>query len=125
MRETRLNAIFSAVALLIQVMKTSPLLYGLFVVSPRRKDECDGDSTELEDSSEEDRRQAQRLPMATPQPEPTPPGSRGQNAPASMSGLAAVAQQRGMTQRELEEFLMPAAKRAQTWSFEAARSQEV
>ncbi|KAJ5833393.1 hypothetical protein N7474_001704 [Penicillium riverlandense] len=73
---------------------------------PRRKDERDGDSTELEDSSEEDRRQAQRLSKAAPRSKPTPPGSRGQNAPGSMSGLAAVARQRGMTQRELEEFLM-------------------
>ncbi|KAJ5619362.1 hypothetical protein N7510_003346 [Penicillium lagena] len=73
---------------------------------PRRKDERDGDSTELEDSSEEDRRQARRLTMAAPPSGPTPPGSRGQNAPGSMSGLAAVARQRGMTQRELEEFLM-------------------
>jgi hypothetical protein len=73
---------------------------------PRRKDERDGDSTELEDSSEEDRRKAQRLSVAAPQSEPTPPGSRNQNAPVNMSGMAAVARQRGMTQRELEAFLM-------------------
>lgn len=84
---------------------------------PRRTNERDGDSTELEDSSEEDRRQAQRRSMAATQSEPTPPGSRGQNAPGSMSGLAAVARQRGMTQRELEEFLMmpPGGRKPGLW----------
>ncbi|KAJ5689519.1 hypothetical protein N7462_003911 [Penicillium macrosclerotiorum] len=71
---------------------------------PRRRGAHDGDSTELEDSSEEDRHQ--RAPVvAAPLPNRTPPASRDKNAP-NMSGFAAVARQRGMSQRELEEFLM-------------------
>lgn len=72
---------------------------------PRRQGAHDGDSTELEDSSEEDRRPAPRPLVATPAVV-TPPTSRGKDAQPSMSGMAAVARQRGMTQRELEEFLM-------------------
>ncbi|KAJ5104946.1 hypothetical protein NUU61_002293 [Penicillium alfredii] len=72
---------------------------------PRRKGAHDGDSTELEDSSEEDRRQQSQPIVAAPL-EPTPPGSRDTNTGHGMSGMAAVARQRGMTQRELEEFLM-------------------
>jgi hypothetical protein len=37
---------------------------------------------------------------------PSSPGARGNKAPQSMSGMAAVAKQRGMTQRDLEEFIM-------------------
>lgn len=72
---------------------------------PRRHGAHDGDSTELEDSSEEDRRPAPR-PLVAPAAVVTPPTSRGRDSQPSMSGLAAVARQRGMTQRELEEFLM-------------------
>lgn len=72
---------------------------------PRRQDADDGDSTELEDSSEEDRRPAPRFVVAPPVTV-TAHTSRGRDAQANMSGLAAVARQRGMTQRELEEFLM-------------------
>ncbi|KAJ5176651.1 uncharacterized protein N7482_002528 [Penicillium canariense] len=71
---------------------------------PRRQGAYDGDSTDLEDSSEEER-QLQAAALAAHQPVSTPPGSRGKHAP-NMSGFAAVAKQRGMSQRELEEFLM-------------------
>lgn len=73
---------------------------------PRRQGAHDGDSTELEDSSEEDRQPAPRPVVAAPVTI-SPPTSRGRDtAQPNMSGLAAVARQRGMTQRELEEFLM-------------------
>lgn len=73
---------------------------------PRRQGAYDGDSTELEDSSEEDSRAAPRPGAARPVTV-SPPTSRGRDtAQPNMSGLAAVARQRGMTQRELEEFLM-------------------
>lgn len=72
---------------------------------PRRRGTKDGDSTELEDSSEGERHQ-QAPRMVAPSIDPMPPRSRDQNAPPNMSGMAAVARQRGMTQRELEEFLM-------------------
>jgi hypothetical protein len=71
---------------------------------PRRQGADDGDSTELEDSSEEGTRQQAQQVLAS-RPMTSPPGSRGKNAP-SMSGMAAVAKQRGMSQRDLEEFLM-------------------
>ncbi|KAJ5354007.1 hypothetical protein N7541_006571 [Penicillium brevicompactum] len=72
---------------------------------PRRQGADDGDSTELDDSSEESpRQQAHRA--AAPVAIASPPRSRGKNAPQSMSGMAAVAKQRGMTQRDLEEFIM-------------------
>ncbi|KAJ6107844.1 hypothetical protein N7523_009167 [Penicillium sp. IBT 18751x] len=83
---------------------------------PRRQGAHDGDSTDLEDSSEEDRHaqaraqaQAQaprqgRL-VIPPRGDARPPRSRDHNAP-NMSGMAAVARQRGMSQRELEAFLM-------------------
>ncbi|KAJ5575912.1 hypothetical protein N7535_002838 [Penicillium sp. DV-2018c] len=71
---------------------------------PRRQGADDGDSTELEDSSEEGARQTAQ-PVLRSRPMTSPPGSRGKNAP-SMSGMAAVAKQRGMSQRDLEEFLM-------------------
>ncbi|CAG7929198.1 unnamed protein product [Penicillium olsonii] len=72
---------------------------------PRRQGADDGDSTELDDSSEESPRQhAQRGTAAAAIG--SPPRSRGKNAPQSMSGMAAVAKQRGMTQRDLEEFIM-------------------
>ncbi|KAJ5948795.1 hypothetical protein N7454_002102 [Penicillium verhagenii] len=74
---------------------------------PRRQGAHDGDSTDLEDSSEGERRQQSRL-VAAPtaaRVHPTPPASRDKNAP-NMSGMAAVARQRGMTQQELEEFVM-------------------
>ncbi|KAJ5146113.1 uncharacterized protein N7515_000677 [Penicillium bovifimosum] len=71
---------------------------------PRRQDADDGDSTELDDSSEEGTRQKPQ-PVLASRPMTAPPGSGGKNAP-SMSGMAAVAKQRGMSQRDLEEFLM-------------------
>ncbi|KAJ5709164.1 hypothetical protein N7493_010498 [Penicillium malachiteum] len=73
---------------------------------PRRMGAYDGDSTDLEDSSEEDRRQKSHAAAAAPRAQPARPVSRDQNASANMSGMAAVARQRGMTQRELEEFIM-------------------
>ena len=72
---------------------------------PRRKGARDGDSTDLEDSSEEERQHQAPL-LVTPRVGARPPGSRDQNAPPNMSGMAAVARQRGMSQRELEEFIM-------------------
>jgi hypothetical protein len=72
---------------------------------PRRQGADDGDSTELDDSSEEGTRQ-QTQRTAAPQSILTPPRSRGKNEPQSMSGMAAVAKQRGMSQRDLEEFLL-------------------
>ncbi|KAJ5735576.1 uncharacterized protein N7483_000701 [Penicillium malachiteum] len=72
---------------------------------PRRMGAYDGDSTDLEDSSEEDRRQKSHA-AAAPRAQPARPATRDQNANANMSGMAAVARQRGMTQRELEEFIM-------------------
>ncbi|KAJ5958462.1 uncharacterized protein N7479_005612 [Penicillium vulpinum] len=65
---------------------------------PRRQGADDGDSTELEDSSEEGARQHV-------QPTTSSFGSSGKSAP-NMSGMAAVAKQRGMSQRDLEEFIM-------------------
>ncbi|KAJ5182772.1 hypothetical protein N7492_000388 [Penicillium capsulatum] len=72
---------------------------------PRRQGAHDGDSTELDDSSAEEDRRRRSTPVAAAQPDPTPPGSRDQNV-TGMSGMAAVARQRGMSQRELEQFLM-------------------
>ncbi|KAJ5360497.1 hypothetical protein N7517_009688 [Penicillium concentricum] len=71
---------------------------------PRRQGADDGDSTELEDSSEESARQ-QAHPVLASQPTTSSPGSYGKNA-TNMSGMAAVAKQRGMSQRDLEEFIM-------------------
>lgn len=71
---------------------------------PRQQGIHDGDSTDLDDSSEEER-QVQAAAVAARRPDPAPPGSRDKTSP-NMSGFAAVAKQRGMTQRELEEFLM-------------------
>ncbi|KAF3395954.1 hypothetical protein F1880_006833 [Penicillium rolfsii] len=71
---------------------------------PRRQGIHDGDSTDLDDSSEEERQQ-QRAAVPVRQSNLVPPGSRDKNSPI-MSGFAAVAKQRGMTQRELEEFIM-------------------
>ncbi|KGO68953.1 hypothetical protein PITC_077820 [Penicillium italicum] len=71
---------------------------------PRRQGADDGDSTELEDSSEESARQ-QAQPVLASQTMASASGSRGKNAP-NMSGMAAVAKQRGMSQRDLEEFIM-------------------
>ncbi|KAJ5100466.1 hypothetical protein N7456_006518 [Penicillium angulare] len=80
---------------------------------PRRQGAHDGDSTDLDDSSEEERRQQSQyvpaVPVA-PRVVSTPPASRDQNAPPNMSGMAAVARQRGMSQRELEEFIMQPPK---------------
>jgi len=72
---------------------------------PRRQGARDGDSTELDDSSEDDRQHQARL-MVNPRVGARPPDSREQNARPNMSGMAAVARHRGMSQRELEEFLM-------------------
>lgn len=71
---------------------------------PRRQGIRDGDSTDLDDSSEEERQQ-QAAAVTARQSNLVPPGSRDKNSP-NMSGFAAVAKQRGMTQRELEEFIM-------------------
>lgn len=73
---------------------------------PRRRGTNDGDSTELEDSSEGERHQ--QVPRAAPSLlRPIPPRSQNQSTSSpNMSGMAAVARQRGMTQRELEEFIM-------------------
>ncbi|EPS34813.1 hypothetical protein PDE_09777 [Penicillium oxalicum 114-2] len=75
---------------------------------PRRQGMRDGDSTDLEDSSEDE----PRPPVAVPsvhRPNPTVPSAREKGAP-NMSGLAAVAKQRGMSQRELEEFMMQSSR---------------
>lgn len=73
---------------------------------PRRKGTNDGDSTELEDSSEGER-QPQPSRLIAPSINARRPRSRDQNPSSpNMSGMAAVARQRGMTQRELEEFIM-------------------
>lgn len=71
---------------------------------PRRQGADDGDSTELEDSSEESAQQ-QAHPVLASKSVLSSSGSRGKNAP-NMSGMAAVAKQRGMSQRDLEEFIM-------------------
>ncbi|KAJ5406278.1 hypothetical protein N7465_007562 [Penicillium sp. CMV-2018d] len=71
---------------------------------PRRQGADDGDSTELEDSSEESARQ-QAHPVLASKSVLSSSGYRGKNAP-NMSGMAAVAKQRGMSQRDLEEFIM-------------------
>ncbi|KAJ5381678.1 uncharacterized protein N7496_004106 [Penicillium cataractarum] len=71
---------------------------------PRRQGIHDGDSTDLDDSSEGER-QTQAAAVTAHRPNPAPPGSRDKTSP-NMSGFAAVAKQRGMTQRELEEFIM-------------------
>ncbi|QQK43294.1 woronin body major protein [Penicillium digitatum] len=71
---------------------------------PRRQGADDGDSTELEDSSEESAQQ-QALPVLASHKMTSPSGSRGKSA-RNMSGMAAVAKQRGMSQRDLEEFIM-------------------
>lgn len=72
---------------------------------PRRQGAHDGDSTELDDSSAEENRQRRTQALVAAQPDLTPPSSRDQNV-SGMSGMAAVARQRGMSQRELEQFLM-------------------
>lgn len=75
---------------------------------PRRLD--DGDSTDLEDSSEEERRQQTRNRAAaaavSPKQQPSRTATQAKSTSPNMSGMAAVARQRGMTQRELEEFVM-------------------
>ncbi|KAJ5908173.1 hypothetical protein N7495_000855 [Penicillium taxi] len=75
---------------------------------PRRKGTHDGDSTELEDSSEEEDGHHPGKPGSVNLTKLVrkPPGSRDSNSASNMSGMAAVARQRGMTQRELEEFIM-------------------
>lgn len=69
---------------------------------PRRHGMQDGESTELEDSSdgEERRRHAAPLPTTT-----TPKQSPKKSAPSSPPGLAAVARSRGVSREELEDFL--------------------
>ncbi|KAJ5149230.1 hypothetical protein N7448_000808 [Penicillium atrosanguineum] len=81
---------------------------------PRRQGAHDGDSTDLEDSSEDNRQQHGQA--QTPGGLVIPPRgdarlqrSRDHNAP-NMSGMAAVARQRGMSQKELEAFLMQPKK---------------
>ncbi|GIK00232.1 hypothetical protein Aspvir_004252 [Aspergillus viridinutans] len=67
---------------------------------PRRQGTNDGDSTELEDSSENER-------PTTPAPAAV---SKKPNLPSHDPGLAAVAKSRGMTEEELDEFLHRPAK---------------
>ncbi|PKX97143.1 uncharacterized protein P174DRAFT_428614 [Aspergillus novofumigatus IBT 16806] len=67
---------------------------------PRRQGTNDGDSTELEDSSENER-------PATPAPAAV---SKKPDLPSHDPGLAAVARSRGMTEEELDEFLHRPAK---------------
>ncbi|RHZ63927.1 uncharacterized protein CDV56_109283 [Aspergillus thermomutatus] len=67
---------------------------------PRRQGTNDGDSTELEDSSENER-------PATPAPAAV---SKKPNLLSHDPGLAAVARSRGMTEEELDEFLHRPAK---------------
>lgn len=67
---------------------------------PRRHGTNDGDSTELEDSSENER-------PTTPAPAAV---SKKPNTPSHDPALAAVARSRGMTEEELEEFLHRPAK---------------
>ena len=69
---------------------------------PRRHGMQDGESTELEDSSdgEERRRHVAPLPATT-----APKQSPKKSAPSSPSGLAAVARSRGVSREELEDFL--------------------
>lgn len=69
---------------------------------PRRHGMQDGESTELEDSSdgEERRRHVAPLPATT-----APKQSPKKSAPSSSSGLAAVARSRGVSREELEDFL--------------------
>lgn len=76
---------------------------------PRPQGADDGDSTELEDSSEEGTRQHAQ-PVLASQSITSPPRSRGKNV-QNMSGIAAVAKQRGMSQRDLEEFIMAPPRR--------------
>ncbi|KAF7125317.1 hypothetical protein CNMCM5793_001495 [Aspergillus hiratsukae] len=67
---------------------------------PRRQGTNDGDSTELEDSSENER-------PTTPAPAAV---SKKPNPLSHDPGLAAVARSRGMTEEELDEFLHRPAK---------------
>ncbi|GFF58880.1 woronin body major protein [Aspergillus udagawae] len=67
---------------------------------PRRQGTNDGDSTELEDSSENEG-------PATPAAAAV---SKKSNIPSHDPGLAAVARSRGMTEEELDEFLHRPAK---------------
>ncbi|PYI26700.1 hypothetical protein BP00DRAFT_50574 [Aspergillus indologenus CBS 114.80] len=67
---------------------------------PRRQGAHDGDSTELEDSSDEERQAAASRPRAAV---PSPRKSGPTRDPA----LAAVARSRGMTDEEMDEFLQP------------------
>ncbi|RHZ50719.1 hypothetical protein CDV55_101976 [Aspergillus turcosus] len=68
---------------------------------PRRQGTNDGDSTELEDSSENERRPTTPAPAAV---------SKKPNPLSHDPGLAAVARSRGMTEEELDEFLHRPAK---------------
>lgn len=61
---------------------------------PRRQGAHDGDSTELEDSSEDEKRPPSR-----------PPTAQKPNSSTDASPLAAVARSRGTTREELESFL--------------------
>ncbi|RDW72476.1 uncharacterized protein DSM5745_07648 [Aspergillus mulundensis] len=68
---------------------------------PRRKDAYDGDSTELEDSSDGERRPSSAPRGSTAKASARQPQSSTVRDPA----LAAVAKSRGMTEDELEEML--------------------
>ncbi|PYH48933.1 uncharacterized protein BP01DRAFT_379331 [Aspergillus saccharolyticus JOP 1030-1] len=67
---------------------------------PRRQGAHDGDSTELEDSSDEERHPVASRPRAS-MPSPRKSG------PTRDPALAAVARNRGMTDEEMDEFLQP------------------
>ncbi|RAL07233.1 uncharacterized protein BO97DRAFT_356917 [Aspergillus homomorphus CBS 101889] len=67
---------------------------------PRRQGAHDGDSTELEDSSDEER----QLAASRPRPAVSSPRQTG---PTRDPALAAVAKNRGMTDEEMDEFLQP------------------
>ncbi|KAL6238068.1 hypothetical protein BDW75DRAFT_202508 [Aspergillus navahoensis] len=68
---------------------------------PRRKDAYDGDSTELEDSSDGERRPGSAPQGSAAKAHPPQPQTPIVRDPA----LAAVAKSRGMTEQELEELL--------------------
>lgn len=79
---------------------------------PRRQGKADGESTDLEDSSDEEARRARSAALAaaagttgpTTRAKPST-SNRFKNHNAGTSGLAAVARSRGVSHEELEDFL--------------------
>ncbi|KAF9891169.1 hypothetical protein FE257_004733 [Aspergillus nanangensis] len=71
---------------------------------PRRKDMPDGDSTELEDSSDNDRRHRPAAGQAKSSAAKRPV-NRNTTTSARNPALAAVAKSRGMTENEMDDFL--------------------